>query len=42
MALLALYSNVQNSRRDQIEKVTIAPAPPATPTPSGSPAADAP
>jgi hypothetical protein len=42
MALLALYSNVQNSRRDQIEKVTIAPAPPATATPSGSPAADAP
>ena len=35
MALLAIYSNVQKARRDQIETVTIIPAPPAsTATPS--------
>ena len=28
MALLAIYSNVQKARRDQIETVTITPAPP--------------
>lgn len=35
-ALLAIYSNVQKSRRSQIEKVTIIPVatpPPASPTP---------
>ncbi len=37
MALLAIYSNVQNARRDQIETVTIAPAAP--PNASPSPAA---
>jgi hypothetical protein len=37
MALLALYSNVQHARRDQIETVTIAPPP--VPSPSLSPAA---
>lgn len=34
LALVALYANVQNARRDQIEKVTIIPATPAPlPTP---------
>ena len=38
MALLAIYANVQKSRRSQIEKVTIIPVatpPPASPTPAG-------
>ena len=35
MALSAIYANVQNARRAQIETVTIAPAAP-TPTPSPS------
>lgn len=35
MALLAIYSNVQKARRDQIETVTIVPAPPvSTETPA--------
>lgn len=37
MALLAIYANVQKSRRSQIEKVTIIPIatpPPATPSPA--------
>lgn len=36
MALLAIYSNVQHARRDQIETVTITPLS-ATPSPSPSP-----
>jgi hypothetical protein len=38
MALLAIYANVQKSRRSQIEKVTIIPVatpPPASPSPAG-------
>ena len=38
MALLAIYANVQKSRRSQIEKVTIIPIatpPPASPSPAG-------
>jgi hypothetical protein len=37
MALLAIYANVQKSRRNQIEKVTIIPIatpPPASPSPA--------
>jgi len=34
MALLSFYSNVQNARRDHIEKVTITPAAPTTPPPA--------
>ena len=37
MALLAIYANVQKSRRSQIEKVTIIPIatpPPASPSPA--------
>jgi len=40
MALLAVYSNWQKARRDQIETVVITPAPPATPTPSVTPSTD--
>jgi hypothetical protein len=41
LGLLALYSNYQKLRRDQIETVTITPAAPAdiTPSPTASPAA---
>ena len=38
MALLAIYANVQKSRRNAIEKVTIIPVatpPPASPSPAG-------
>ena len=38
MALLAIYANVQKSRRNAIEKVTIVPVatpPPASPSPGG-------
>lgn len=35
MALLSLYSNVQHARREQIETVTILPAPP-RPTPDAT------
>ena len=34
---LTIYSNVQKARREQIETVTIAPAPPVLPSPSPSP-----
>jgi hypothetical protein len=37
MALLAIYANVQKSRRNEIEKVTITPIatpPPASPSPT--------
>ncbi|MBA2241620.1 MAG: hypothetical protein H0W04_01840 [Chthoniobacterales bacterium] len=37
MALLAIFSNVQKSRRDQLETVTIVPAPAATPVSAPSP-----
>ncbi|MFN2508430.1 MAG: hypothetical protein ABR589_06620 [Chthoniobacterales bacterium] len=37
MALLAVYSNVQKGRREQIETVTIIPASSPIPSPSGSP-----
>jgi hypothetical protein len=37
MALLALYANIQDGRRETIERVTIAPAAPASPTPEASP-----
>lgn len=33
-ALVAIYANVQKSRRDKIEKVTITPAATATPAPA--------
>jgi len=36
LSLVAIYSNVQKARRDQIETVTIAPAAP-LPSPSPSP-----
>ena len=41
MALLALYSNYQKARRDEIETVTITPAAPpaASQSPTASPAA---
>ena len=41
LGMLALYSNYQKLRRDQIETVTITPAAPAdaTPSPTASPAA---
>jgi len=42
MALLAVYSNVQKSRRAQIETVTIAPAPSPKVLPIDSPAPSAP
>jgi hypothetical protein len=38
MALLAIYSNLQKARRNEIEKVTIIPVatpPPASPSPGG-------
>ncbi len=35
LALIALYANVQKSRRDKIETVKVTPV--ATPTPSASP-----
>lgn len=41
MALLAVYSNVQRARRDQIETVTIIPAPP-RPTPNATPVTEEP
>ncbi len=37
MALLAIFSNVQKSRRDQLETVTIVPSPAATPVSAPSP-----
>jgi len=33
LALIAVYANVQKARRDKLEKVTIIPASPVTPTP---------
>jgi hypothetical protein len=37
LALVAIYANVQNARRDKIERVIVTPAPTATPT-AASPA----
>ena len=37
LAGLAIYSNVQKARREQIETVTIAPAAPVLPSPLRSP-----
>jgi hypothetical protein len=34
MALLAIYSNVQKLRRDQVEKVSVTPVATATPSPA--------
>ena len=42
MTLLAIYSNYQKARRDQIETVTIVPATPTAATPSATPSPIAP
>ena len=36
MTLLSIYANVQKARRNEIETVTVIPAPTAAPTPSPS------
>ena len=42
LALLSVYSNIQKSRRDEIEKVTIVPAASPAASPLVSPAAGQP